>query len=116
MERVIATCKRHGKIGKAHPHSTEQIGEFVGLGYRFLMGTSDVAHMRHGIKSNMDKRREHAERATKTRRLPIANHPLPAITESMPGDASNATRHVLVCSDNAASEKNMTLNAEGLPG
>jgi 2-keto-3-deoxy-L-rhamnonate aldolase RhmA len=58
MEKVVAACKRHGKIGKCHPHHTSQIGEYAELGYKMMMGNSDVSIMRGGIKSSMDHLRK----------------------------------------------------------
>lgn len=59
MQRVIAACKKHGKIGKCHPHHTEQIGEFAKMGYRMMMGNSDVSHLRQGVKASVEKLRSH---------------------------------------------------------
>jgi len=59
MERVIAACKTHGKIGKCHPHHTSQIAEYAGFGYQMMMGNSDVSLLRQGVKTTMDNLRKH---------------------------------------------------------
>lgn len=59
MEKVIAACKRHGKIGKCHPHHTSQIGEYAALGYQMMMGNSDVSILRQGVRAGMDNLRKH---------------------------------------------------------
>ncbi|HSQ03364.1 MAG TPA: aldolase/citrate lyase family protein [Burkholderiales bacterium] len=61
MKRVIAACQRHGKIGKCHPHHPAQIGEFWRMGYRMMMGNSDVSHLRQGVKATMDNLRRHVQ-------------------------------------------------------
>jgi len=59
MERVIAACRKHGKQGKCHPHHTSQIGEYAAMGYRMMMGSSDVSLMRSGVKSSTEHLRKH---------------------------------------------------------
>jgi 2-keto-3-deoxy-L-rhamnonate aldolase RhmA len=61
MQRVIAACQRHGKIGKCHPHHPAQIGEFSRMGYRMMMGNSDVSHLRQAVKATMDNLRRHVQ-------------------------------------------------------
>lgn len=63
LERVAAAFKKHGKMGKCHPHHDEQIGQFVGMGYQMLMANSDVSHMRAGVKATMDNLRKHIPKA-----------------------------------------------------
>ncbi len=63
MERVMAACKRHGKIGKCHPHHTEQIAQFAKMGYRMMMANSDVSHLRAGVKASVEKLRSHVKAA-----------------------------------------------------
>jgi 2-keto-3-deoxy-L-rhamnonate aldolase RhmA len=59
MRRVAAACKRHGKMGKCHPHHASQIGEFAGLGYQIMMLNSDVSHLRQAMKASVDNLRRH---------------------------------------------------------
>jgi 2-keto-3-deoxy-L-rhamnonate aldolase RhmA len=65
MQKVIAACKKHGKIGKCHPHRPEQIGDYAKMGYRMFMGNSDVSHLRQGVKATVDKLRNGAAAALK---------------------------------------------------
>lgn len=66
MEKVIAACRKHGKIGKCHPHHTSQIAEYHALGYRMMMANSDVSHMRQSVKATMDNLRKHIADSEKT--------------------------------------------------
>jgi 2-keto-3-deoxy-L-rhamnonate aldolase RhmA len=60
MKKVIAACLKHGKIGKCHPHHPEQIGEYAAMGYRMMMGNSDVSHLRQGVRATVEKLRGQA--------------------------------------------------------
>jgi 2-keto-3-deoxy-L-rhamnonate aldolase RhmA len=57
MKKVMAACRKHGKIGKCHPHRPEQIGEYAAMGYRMMMGNSDVSHLRQGVRATVEKLR-----------------------------------------------------------
>ncbi len=59
IQKVVAACQKHGKIGKVHPQHNEQIGEFAKMGYRMMMVNSDVWHLRQGVKSTVDNLRHH---------------------------------------------------------
>jgi 2-dehydro-3-deoxyglucarate aldolase/4-hydroxy-2-oxoheptanedioate aldolase len=61
MNRVIAACKRNGKMGKSHPHHASQIGEFSKMGYQMMMLNSDVSHLRQAVKASVDNIRRHIE-------------------------------------------------------
>lgn len=61
MEKVIASCKKHGKIGKCHPHHTEQIAQFAKMGYSMMMANSDVSHLRSGVKASVEKLRSQSK-------------------------------------------------------
>ncbi|MGZ8155410.1 MAG: HpcH/HpaI aldolase family protein [Burkholderiales bacterium] len=61
MQRVIATCKRHGKMGKCHPHHASQIGEFSRMGYQMMMLNNDVSHLRQAMKASVDNLRRHVD-------------------------------------------------------
>ena len=65
IETVARACKKHGKIGKCHPHRPEQIGDYAKMGYRMFMGNSDVSHLRQGVKATVDKLRNGAAAALK---------------------------------------------------
>ena len=59
MNRVIAACKLHGRMGKCHPHHPSQIGEFSKMGYQLMMLNSDVSHLRQAVKASVDNLRRH---------------------------------------------------------
>lgn len=67
MKRVIAACKRNGKIGKCHPHHASQIGEFANMGYQMMMLNSDVSHLRQAVKASVDNLRRHLEESRAAR-------------------------------------------------
>jgi 2-dehydro-3-deoxyglucarate aldolase/4-hydroxy-2-oxoheptanedioate aldolase len=59
LERVAAAFKKHGKMGKCHPHHDEQIAQFSAMGYQLMMANSDVSQMRSALRKTFDNLRKH---------------------------------------------------------